>query len=188
MVVGGWTSIFLERLQAPESRARIKVEVARRIREDRGAGDPKNVQFNRCDFDSSLNGRTLADATAARGLSVTIENAAEVALDIQKQGGCATIYHAISEQDVERIMKYPGTMIATDGEAPVFGKGSPHPRAYGTFPRVLGRYVREKRLLTLEDAIRRMTTLPATRLKLLDRGLLRPGMMADIVVFDAATI
>jgi N-acyl-D-amino-acid deacylase len=184
----GGRSALLERLEAPESRARIKTEVSRRIREDRGAGDPKNVQFNLCDFDPSLNGKTLADATALRGMPVTIENAAEVALDLQKRGGCATIYHAISEADVERIMKYPGTMIATDGEAPVFGKGAPHPRAYGTFPRVLGRYVREKKLLTLEDAIRRMTGLPASRLKLLDRGILRPGMAADVVVFDPAIV
>ena len=134
----GGRNALLERLQAPESRARIKAEVARRIREDRGAGDPKNVQFNRCDFDPSLNGKTLADATAGRGLPVTIENAADVALDLQEKGGCSTIYHAISEPDVERIMKYPGTMIATDGDAPVFGRGSPHPRSYGTFPRVLG--------------------------------------------------
>jgi dihydroorotase/N-acyl-D-amino-acid deacylase len=184
----GGRKALLERLQAPESRARIKAEVARRIREDRGAGDPKNVQFNRCDFDPALNGKTLADATAGRGLAVTIENAAEVALDLQSKGGCSTIYHAISEPDVERIMKYPGTMIATDGDAPVFGRGSPHPRSYGTFPRVLGLYVREKGIISLEDAIRRMTSLPADRLKLLDRGVLRPGMIADIVVFDPARI
>ena len=66
-------------------------------------------------------------------------------------------------------------MVATDGDAPVFGKGSPHPRSYGTFPRVLGRYVRERKFISLEDAIRRMTSLPADRLKLLDRGVLRPG-------------
>lgn len=184
----GGRAALLERLQAPESRARIKAEVARRILEDRGAGNPKNVQFNRCDFDPSLNGKTLADATSLRGLPVTIENAAEVALELQQKGGCSAIYHAISEADVERIMKYPGTMIATDGEAPVFGKGSPHPRAYGTFPRVLGRYVRERKLLTLEDAVRRMTSLPASRLKLFDRGLLRAGMAADIVVFDPERI
>jgi N-acyl-D-amino-acid deacylase len=184
---GGRKSL-LERMEAPETRARIKAEVIRRIREDRGGGDPKNVQFNRCDFDASLNGRTLADATASRGLPVTIENAAEVALDIQQKGGCSAIYHAISEADVERILKYPGTMVASDGDAPAFGAGSPHPRSYGTFPRVFARYVREKRLLTLEDAVRRMTSLPATRLKVGDRGLLRPGMFADVVVFDPERI
>ena len=180
----GGSKSLLERLQAPDSRTRIKTEVARRIREDRGGGDPKNVQFNRCGFDPSLNGKTLADATAVRGLAVTIDNAAEVALEIQEKGGCSTIYHAISEEDVERIMKYPGTMVASDGDAPACGSGSPHPRSYGTFPRVLARYVREKKLLTLEDAVRRMTSLPAARLKVVDRGLLRAGMVADIVVFD----
>jgi dihydroorotase/N-acyl-D-amino-acid deacylase len=184
----GGRKALLERLQAPESRARIKAEVARRLREDRGGGDPKNVQFNRCDFDPSLNGKTLADATARRGLPVSIENAAEVALELQVKGGCSTIYHAISEPDVERIMRYPGTMVATDGDAPLFGKGSPHPRSYGTFPRVLGVYVREKKLLSLEDAVRKMSSLPADRLKLLDRGVLRTGMKADIVIFDPEQI
>ena len=184
----GGSKSLVERLQAPESRSRIKTEVARRIRDDRGGGDPKNVQFNRCGFDPSLNGKTLADATFLRGLAVTIENAAEVALDIQQKGGCSTIYHAISEPDVERILKYSGTMVASDGDAPAFGAGSPHPRSYGTFPRVLAKYVREKKVLALEDAIRRMTSLPATRLKVSDRGLLRPGMFADIVVFDSELI
>ena len=123
---GGRKSL-LERMAAPESRARIKTEVIRRIREDRGGGDPKNVQFNRCGFDASLNGKTLADATVSRGLPVTIENAAEVALDIQEKGGCSTIYHAISEADVEQILKYPGTMIASDGDAPAFGHGIASP-------------------------------------------------------------
>lgn len=184
----GGSKALLERLHAPESRARIKTEVMRRIRDDRGGGDPKNVQFNQCSFNTSLNGKTLADATQERGQQPTLENAAETALQIQEKGGCSTIYHAIAEADVERILRYPGTMIATDGEAPAFGAGSPHPRAYGTFPRVLGLYVREKKLLTLEDAIRRMTSLPASRLKLTGRGLLRPGMYADIVVLNAAAI
>jgi dihydroorotase/N-acyl-D-amino-acid deacylase len=186
--MAGGPKALVERLHAPESRARIKTEIVRRLREDRGAGDAKNVQFNRCAFDPLLNGKTLADATRAGGLEPTLENAAEVAMGIQEKGGCQTIYHAISEIDVERIMRYPGTMIASDGESPAFGEGSPHPRAYGTFPRVLGRYVREKRLLTLEDAIRRMTSLPASRLKLFERGLVRAGMMADLVIFDAARI
>ena len=98
------------------------------------------------------------------------------------------MYHAISEEDVERILKYPFTMIGSDGEIPEFGVGAPHPRSYGTFARVLGRYVRERHTLTLEDAVHRMSGLPATRLKLYDRGLLRPGMKADIVVFDPDAI
>ncbi len=184
----GGESSLRERLGAADQRGRIKTEIARRIREDRGGGDPKNVQFARCDHVPSLAGRTLADVTKSRGLEPTIENAAEVAIDIQLKGGCSTIYHSMNEEDVVRIMRHPLTMIASDGEAPVFGQASPHPRAYGTFPRVLGRYVREKKVIGLEDAIRKMTSFPASRLKLYDRGVLRPRMKADVVVFDPAAI
>ncbi len=75
-------------------------------------------------------------------------------------------------------------MIASDGEVPIFGKASPHPRSYGTFARVLAVYVHDKKLLTLEEAVRKMTSLPAWRLGLPDRGILRPGMKADVTVFD----
>jgi N-acyl-D-amino-acid deacylase len=109
-------------------------------------------------------------------------------MDLQRKGGCSAVYHAINEEDVERIMRYPFTMIASDGGVTPFGEAAPHPRNYGTFPRVLGMYVRQRHVLTLEDAVRRMTSLPATRLKLLDRGLIRPGMKADIAVFDPGTI
>jgi N-acyl-D-aspartate/D-glutamate deacylase len=81
-------------------------------------------------------------------------------------------------------MQHPATMIASDGEVPAFGRGNPHPRSYGTFARVLGVYVRAKKVLTLEDAVRRMTSLPAARVGLSDRGILRPGLKADIAIFD----
>ena len=89
---------------------------------------------------------------------------------------------------MERILRYPFTMIGSDGEIPLFGKAAPHPRSYGTFARVLGRYVRELHVLTLEDAVHRMTAIPAARLGLGDRGLLRPGMKADLAVFDPALV
>ena len=79
-------------------------------------------------------------------------------------------------------------MIASDGEVPLFGRGNPHPRSYGTFARVLGVYVREKKVLTLEDAVRKMSSFPARRMGLADRGVLRTGMKADIVVFDPQSI
>jgi N-acyl-D-aspartate/D-glutamate deacylase len=79
-------------------------------------------------------------------------------------------------------------MVASDGEVPVFGRGAPHPRSYGTFARVLAVYVREKALLTLEEAVRKMTSFPAARLGLVDRGLVRPGMRADLVLLDPATV
>lgn len=182
--MAGGNKALLERLNAPEQRAKIKAEIVRRIQVDRGAGDPKNIQLASCGFDRSLAGKNLAEVTAARGLAATIENAAEVAIDIQKRGGCSAIYHAISEEDVERILRSPYTMVASDGGVPSFGYDVPHPRNYGTFARVLGRYVRERKILTLEEAVRKMTSFPAMRFRIADRGLLRPGMKADIAVFD----
>ncbi|MBI4876694.1 MAG: D-aminoacylase [Acidobacteria bacterium] len=184
----GGRKALLERLAAPEQRARIKTAIVRGIRDDRGGGDPKNVVLAACSFDPSLAGKNLAELTAARGVPVTFENAADTAIEIQRKGGCQAVYHAIGEEDVERILRYPFTMIASDGGIPVFGEEAPHPRNYGTFARVLGRYVRERKTLTLEDAVRKMSSLPAARLKLWDRGLLRPGMKADLAVFDPAII
>jgi dihydroorotase/N-acyl-D-amino-acid deacylase len=178
----------LKRLDDPATRARIKAESAAMIRDERGGGDPKNVQFASCGFDAALAGRTLADLTRQRGLTPTIENAAEVTMWVVEQGGCQGIFHAMSEDDLERILEHPATMIASDGEVPIFGRANPHPRSYGTFARVLGVYVREKHDLTLEDAVRKMTSLPANRLRLTDRGLLRPGMKADVTIFDPARV
>jgi dihydroorotase/N-acyl-D-amino-acid deacylase len=177
-----------ERLAAPEQRAKIKAVIVEKLKFDRGAGDPKNVQIVTCSFDRSLAGKNLAEITRARGQEPTMENAAETAMDLVAKGGCSGIFHAINEEDVVRIMRSPYTMIASDGDIPVFGQASPHPRSYGTFARVLGVYVREKNILTLEEAVRRMSGYPAARLKIWDRGLLRPGMKADIVIFDPATV
>jgi dihydroorotase/N-acyl-D-amino-acid deacylase len=183
----GGQSSLVERLDAPAERAKIKAAVIESIRKDQGGGDPANVVMANCPWDKTLSGKSLTDITKARGREVTLENAAETLLEIQHSGGCQAIYHAISEEDVERIMKYPFAMIGSDGEVPQFGVGYPHPRSYGTFARVLARYVRERHTISLEDAVHKMSGLPAQRLKLYDRGLIRPGMKADIVVFDPAT-
>jgi N-acyl-D-amino-acid deacylase len=177
-----------ERLAAPDTRAKIKATIVENLQLDRGAGDPKNVQIVNCSFDRTLAGKNLAEITRARGVEPTFDNAAETAIGLVLKGGCSAIYHAINEDDVVRIMQSPYTMIASDGDIPVFGQASPHPRSYGTFARVLGRYVREKHTLTLEEAVRKMSSYPAERLKMWDRGLLRPGMKADLVVFDPATV
>jgi N-acyl-D-amino-acid deacylase len=178
-----------KRLSDPPTRAKIKTESVRALQFERGGGDPKNVVIARCDWDTELAGKNLAEVTRQRrGLEPTVENAAETAIWIAEQGGCSGIFHAIDEQDIERILRHPATMIGSDGEIPVFGKAAPHPRSYGTFARVLAVYVREKKTLTLEEAVRKMTSFPAQRLGLLDRGLLRPGMRADIVVFDPTRV
>lgn len=186
--LGGGAKALAERLTAAETRARIKAVIEERIRNDRGAGDPKNIQIASCSWDGSVAGKTLAELTAARGVPVTIENAAETAMEIQAKGGCAAIYHAIDEADVERILRYPHTMVASDGGIVRFGEGVPHPRNYGTFARVLARYVRERRAITLEEAVRKMTSLPAGRFRIWNRGIVRPGMKADLAVFDPAKV
>jgi dihydroorotase/N-acyl-D-amino-acid deacylase len=184
----GGQKALVERLDAPAQRATIKLAVIERIKLDRGGGDPANVVMANCSWDKSLDGKNLAEITKARGRQVNFENAAETLLEIQHSGGCSAVFHAISEDDVQRIMKYPFTMIGSDGEIPQFGVGAPHPRSYGTFVRVLGRYVRELHTITLEDAVHKMSGLPAQRLKLYDRGLIRPGMKADLAIFDPATV
>jgi dihydroorotase/N-acyl-D-amino-acid deacylase len=176
------------RLADAATRARIREVVLDKLRNERGGGDARNIQIATCRFDPSLAGKNLDQITRERGRESSLENAAEVAMDLVASGGCQGIFHAIPEADVVRILASPFTMIGSDGEIPTFGKGSPHPRSYGTFVRVLGVYVREKRLLGLEEAVRRMTSFPAARLGLADRGLLRPGMKADIAVFDPATV
>jgi dihydroorotase/N-acyl-D-amino-acid deacylase len=184
----GGQKALLERLSAPLDRARIKAVIVNNIQVDRGGGDPRNISIANCSFDRTLAGKDLAEITRARGVEDSFENAADTAIELQTKGGCSAVYHAISEDDVMRIMRSPYTMIASDGEIPVFGEAAPHPRSYGTFARVLGYYVREKNVLSLEEAVRRMSSYPASRLKIWDRGLLRPGMKADVVVFDPAKI
>ncbi len=184
----GGRAQVLARLKDPAQRARIKNDAIAMIRDERGGGDAKNVQFASCGFDAALAGNTLADLTRQRGLDPTIPNAAETTMWLVEQGGCQGIFHAMNEDDLVRILKHPATMVASDGEVPIFGRANPHPRSYGTFARVLGRYVRDQKVLTLEDAVRKMTSFPAARLGLSDRGILRPGMKADITIFDPATV
>jgi dihydroorotase/N-acyl-D-amino-acid deacylase len=178
----------VERLNAPEQRARIKATIVQNLKYDRGAGDPKNVAIVNCGFDRTLAGKNLADITRGRGQEPTMENTAETVMDLVAKGGCSAVYHAIAEEDVVRIMKSPYTMIASDGDIPVLGQAAPHPRSYGTFARVLGVYVREQHVIPLEEAVRKMSSYPAARLKIWNRGLLHPGMKADVVVFDPATV
>jgi N-acyl-D-amino-acid deacylase len=103
-------------------------------------------------------------------------------------GGAGMVYHGMSEQDVQNIMREPFTMIASDSGVRQIDESVPHPRGYGNNVRVLGHYVRDLKLISLEDAIRKMTSLPAQTFGFSDRGLLRPGFAADLVIFDESTI
>lgn len=180
----GGTEELIARLADPETRRRIRREIADRIEYDRGGGDPANIVIGLCAWDRSLEGKSLADILAGRGDEVTVANAADLVMEIIERGGARAIYHAMDEADVERIMRHPATAIGSDGGISVLGAGAPHPREYGTFARVLGRYVRERGVLTLEEAVRKMSGATAQRIGLQDRGLLREGFFADIAVFD----
>ena len=177
-----------ERLADPAQRARIRDESARIIDLERGGGNPDNVVISSCGWDASLAGRTLGDVMEMRGLEESLHGAAEAAFWLTEQGGCGGIFHAISEDDLVRILRHPATMVASDGDVIVFGRARPHPRSYGTFARVLSEYVRERGVITLEEAVRKMTAFPAQRMGLHDRGVIRPGLVADMVVFDPARV
>ena len=180
----GGTGALIARLRDPETRRRVREEIVYRIEHDRGGGDPANIVIGLCEWDRSLEGKSLADILAEREMEVTVGNAADLVMDIIERGGARAIYHAMDEADVERIMRHPATAIGSDGGVSVFGESMPHPREYGTFARVLGRYVRERGVLSLEEAVRKMSGATAHRIGLQDRGLLREGHFADIAVFD----
>ena len=184
---GGRNSL-LARIDDPKTRQLIIDGIIERILFDRGGGHPKNIFISKSSWDTSMEGKNLAELCIERNLEPSPYNAAIVVFEIIKGGGATAVYHAINSDDVDRIMQHPMTSIASDGPITVFGVGSPHPRTYGTFARVLGRYVRDRNILTLEEAIRKMTSLPAHILSINKRGLLREGYYADITIFDSETV
>ena len=184
----GGNEQMLARINSPETRNTIKAEVVAKILYDRGGGDPSNVFISRNSWDPDMAGKNLAELTIEAGMEPTPENAADVVFDIVRGGGATAVYHAIGPEDVDRIMQHPATAIGSDGPVGVFGEGAPHPRQYGTFARVLGYYTRERGILTLEQAVRKMSSQTARRLGIHDRGLITEGYYADIAVFDADEI
>jgi N-acyl-D-amino-acid deacylase len=186
--LAGGSQEFLRRLDTPALRDSIVAGIVWNIINDRGGNDLRRVQFARVTWDRSLEGLTLHDLAVREGLPSTPETGAQLVIDIMRRGGANGIFHVLDEGDVERIMRHPWTAIASDGRLTALDDGHPHPRAYGTFPRVLGVYVRERGVLSLEEAVRKMTSLPAWRMGLRDRGRIAEGMAADIVVFDPATV
>ncbi|WP_373512479.1 amidohydrolase family protein [Persicitalea sp.] len=139
--------------------------------------------------DTSYNGKNISEINLLKGRKTKPLEEAETILEmIEAVSRTQMVYFSMNEEDLTRIMQYPFAMIASDAGIAKFGSGMPHPRAYGTNARVLGRYVRDQKVIRLEEAIRRMTSLPAQKFNLRDRGLLLPGMAADIVVFDEAIV
>jgi dihydroorotase/N-acyl-D-amino-acid deacylase len=179
---------FARRVKDPVLRDSIIKGIIDILDNDRGGGDLHRPQFASVGWKPELNGKTLYDWAVERGVPPTSAGAAPLVIEGVLNGGASMVFHVMDEGDVQRIMKHPWTAIASDGSLSRPGPSVPHPRNYGTFPRVLGRYVRELHVLTLPDAVRKMTSLPAWRLGLTDRGKIAPGLMADLVVFDPATV
>ncbi len=182
--LAGSREVQLARFEDPETRARIKQGIVFNLIHDRGGNDPSRVAIANCEWDTSLNGKNFAEILAGRGQPVNMDAAADLALEIQTNGGCSGVFHAMSEEDVARIMQHPRTMIASDGGIHVPGEGVPHPRNYGSFARVLAYYVRDKEVIPAGEAIHKMTKMPAERIGLHDRGRIEVGAIADVAVLD----
>jgi dihydroorotase/N-acyl-D-amino-acid deacylase len=180
----GGNAALKERLDDPAQRAKVKEGIVFALINERGGNDPARVVLADCNWDPSLNGLNLGEVLRQREIEVTVENAAELIMDLQYAGGCQCVYHAMSMDDVDRIMQHPKTMIASDGGIEAPSDRRPHPRNYGTFAKVLGEFVRERHVLPLQTAIYKMTRLPADRIDLDDRGRIEVGAIADIAVFD----
>jgi dihydroorotase/N-acyl-D-amino-acid deacylase len=186
--LAGGNKALKSRLDDPEQRAKVREGIVFAMINERGGNDPANVVLANCRWDPSLNGLNLSEVMSLREIDVTMENAAELIMDLQSAGGCSCVYHAMSMQDVDRIMLHSKTMIASDGGITAPGVGVPHPRNYGTFARVLGHFSRERGMLPLSTAIHKMTRMPADRIGLSNRGRIEVGAFADISVFDAGKI
>ena len=184
----GGNDRFRERIQNPILRDSIEKQILFNIINDRGGADLKRVQFSRVSWNHDLEGKTLHDWAIEKGLEPSLENGVQLVIEAQENGGASCIFHAMDQADVNRIMQHPYTAIASDGRLNALGDGHPHPRAYGTFVRVLDKYVKQDSILSLPEAIRKMTSLPAERMGLTDRGQIKEGYVADITIFDPNTI
>lgn len=187
--LSGGADSFRERVADSDTRARMEEEMRTIWRTDWGGDDLARVQFRVLPSDPEYNGKTLADYAEDRGFDrMDIEAGIDLAIELHASGGFSAIYHIMDEADVIRIMQHPLAMIETDGDNVGFGEGFPHPRSYGAFARVLARYVRELEVITLEDAVMKMTSMPARWLGQTDLGVIEVGMRADVAVFDPDVI
>lgn len=171
-------------LADPATKAKI-VQEMKTMLDKTGFGSYEYAVVANCSFKPEYNGKSITAINTLQKNTTTVDDEIETILELMMPGPrVQMIFHKMGEEDVQRIMQFPYAMVASDAGIPAFGRGAPHPRAYGTNARVLGHYVRELKTISLEDAVRKMTSLPARRFNLTDRGLLLPGMAADIVLFD----
>jgi N-acyl-D-amino-acid deacylase len=176
-----------ERLADPATRQKIADEMKKDL-VVMGEPDYAFATVARFASNTAYEGTTIPEIAALKAKPAGVDGQIETIFDLMNAGGAGMIYKLMGDVDIDRIMRWPFTAIASDGGVTQLGVGSPHPRSYGTNARVLAEYVRTRGVLTLEDAIRRMTSLPARTFSLHQRGLVREGMAADLVVFDPARV
>lgn len=171
------------RLARPDIRKQVAEHMLKRLkkRKLKHFSYPVVASFR---ADSTFNGKSIEEVNLVKGRKHKAREEAETIMEMMEQGGAGMVFHGMGNEDVKAIMQYPFNMFASDASIRVYASGNPHPRGYGTNARVLGKYVREEKVISLEEAIRRMTSLPAQKFQLYDRGLLREGFAADIVLFD----
>ena len=170
------------RLARPDTRKQVTDYMLKRLkkRKLKHFSYPVVASFR----DTAYNGKSIEEVNLLKGKKHNAREEAGTIIEMMEQGGAGMVFHGMGDEDVKAIMRYPFNMFASDASIRIFGSGNPHPRGYGTNARVLSKYVREEKVITLEEAIRRMTSLPAQKFQLRDRGLLREGYAADIVIFD----
>jgi N-acyl-D-amino-acid deacylase len=186
-VLEGGAVKIAERLNDPAQWARIQTEM-RRTLEARGLKDLSFATIASYRYDPSLNGLTIKQVALKIKRDDSADAQFEVAREMLLQGGASMVYHLMGDEDVDRIMRHPQVGVASDSSVLAPGEGVPHPRGYGNNARVLGEYVRGRHVITLEEAIRKMTSLPAQHFRFAGRGLIREGYAADLVVFNPATV
>lgn len=184
----GGTAAFFQRLSDPDLSARIRLETLAKV-DLIGGWVNVHISSVRAPEDRAAEGKRLGPHAASLGVD---PYGLMIEMLRRNNASIGMVGFAMSEDNLERILAHPRGMVASDGgsfaiEGPT-RSGSPHPRGLGTFPRVLGRYVRERKVLTLAQAIHKMTALPASRIRLADRGRLAPGLAADVVILDPARV
>ena len=176
-----------QRFTDPATRARIAKEMQASLK-GLGQKDYSYAVVASCPSDHSFDGKSISEINVLKGRKKKVKDEIQTVLDLQAAGGAQMVYHSMGDKDVDRIMRYSNTAFASDGGIREFGAGVPHPRSYATNSRALAEYVRNRNVITLEDAIRKMTSLPARTFGLRERGLLREGFQADLVLFDPARV
>ncbi len=176
-----------KRLADPDIRSKVIAEM-KKSRAEAGFADYSDAFVASYQENPAFNGKNIMQITKEVRDKDDLDSQLEQIFEMYDKGGAQMVYQVMSETDVKAIMAEPFTMIASDSGVREFGSGVPHPRGYGNNARVLGRYVRELKIVTLEDAIRKMTSLPANTFSMRDRGQIREGFAADIVIFDEKTV